>query len=464
MRKERPGLGEAAAWCEGRLMGPGGPLPDRLWTDSRDVGPGDGFIALPGERSDGHRFVGDALSNGARLVLGSEGGLAPWLDSMKGNGASCIVVERVEKSLVSMAEEYLAEVAPREKIAITGSVGKTTTRELVRSALEGSMRVHSALRSHNTLVGCSLTILGMPPDTEALVLEMGTNHPGEIAGTVAHFPPTVAVVTGIAPVHLEGLGDLEGVLAAKMEVIPKEGLKLLVFNSDDERLHKALNEGVYPVRAAGVGFSKGSTLLLTERSESEEGDLRIGLSYGGQSWVCESSLKGGHHAHNLGFAFMVGLALQVPPEKILQGVSSVSPLGGRGKWIRGTRVDLLIDESYNANPASVLAALDVFRKIDVPGRRWAVLGGMRELGRDSVPLHRSILEETAFLDGLVLVGAEWEPQEESKEKWCGAVWRVGNAKEALDLVSGLIEPEDSLLVKGSRFYGLELVVKGLAES
>ena len=464
MRKGRPDLEDAAAWCEGRLMGPGRPLPDRLWTDSRDVGPGDGFIALPGEHSDGHRFVGDALSNGARLVLGSEGGLAPWLDSVKVSGGSCIIVERVEESLVRMAEEYLAEVAPREKIAITGSVGKTTTRELVRSALEGSLRVHSALRSHNTLVGCSLTILGMPPDTEALLLEMGTNRPGEIAGTVAHFPPTVAVVTGIAPVHLEGLGDLEGVLAAKMEIIPKEGLKLLVFNSDDERLHKVMNEGVYPFRAAGVGFGKGSTLLLTERSESKEGDLRIGLSYGGQSWVCESSLKGGHHAHNLGFAFMVGLALQIPPEKILQGVSSVSPLGGRGRWIRGTKVDLLIDESYNANPTSVLAALDVFRKIDVPGRRWAVLGGMRELGGDSVSLHRSILEKTGFLDGLVLVGEEWEPLEESKKKRRGAAWRVGNAKEALDLVSGLVEPEDSLLVKGSRFYGLELVVKGLAGS
>ena len=140
-------------------------MPDKLWTDSRDVGPGDGFIALPGEHSDGHRFVGDALSNGACLVLGNESGLAPWLDSVKECEASCIVVGRVEESLVRMAEEYLAEVAPREKIAITGSVGKTTTRELVRSALDGSLRVYAALRSHNTLVGCSLTVLGMPPDT-----------------------------------------------------------------------------------------------------------------------------------------------------------------------------------------------------------------------------------------------------------------------------------------------------------
>lgn len=446
-------------------MGPGASLPDKLWTDSRDVGPGDGFIALPGEHSDGHRFVGDALSNGACLVLGNESGLAPWLDSVKERGASCIVVERVEESLVRMAEEYLAEVAPREKIAITGSVGKTTTRELVRSALDGSLRVYAALRSHNTLVGCSLTVLGMPPDTEALVLEMGTNHPGEIAATVAHFPPTIAVVTGIAPVHLEGLGNLEGVLAAKMEIIPRDGLRLLVFNSDDERLCNALNEGAYPFRAAGVGFGKGSTLLLTERSEGPDGDLRIGLSYGGQSWICESSLKGGHHAHNLGFAFMTGLALQIPPEKILQGISSVSPLGGRGRRIRGTRLNLVVDESYNANPASVLAALDVFRKVDVPGGRWAVLGGMRELGEDSVSLHRFVLEKTGFLDGLILVGQEWkEPLEGSPEKERKYVWRVSNAKEALDLVSGLMGSQDSLLVKGSRFYGLESVVKGLAGS
>lgn len=462
MRKERPKLVESAAWCGGRFVGPDGYLPERIWTDSRDVQQGDGFIALPGEKADGHRFVGEALKRGALLLIGTEQGLAPWTDAIKKAGSSCLIVEDAEKALVRIAEIYLGEVAPRQRVAVTGSVGKTTTRELIRSALETSVRVHAARRSHNTLIGCALTVLGMPPDTEVVVFEMGTNHAGEIAGIVEHFPPTVAVITGVAPVHLEGLRDIEGVLAAKLEIIPPEGLGLLVFNSDDDRLRGALEKGDFPIRMAGVGFRKGSALLLTEATENGEGNLRLGLSYGGQSWICQSSLKGIHHANNLGFAMMVGLSMHIPPERLLKGVSAISPLKGRGKWIRDGRVHLLIDESYNANPSSVSAALEVLGKLQVPGRRWAVLGGMRELGEASKDLHRVILLRTRFLDGVVLVGEEWEPFREEAEPGELSLWWAKDGKEAGVILDRIVGPEDTVLVKGSRSYGLESVVEGLS--
>jgi UDP-N-acetylmuramyl pentapeptide synthase len=213
---------------------------------------------------------------------------------------------------------------------------------------------------------------------------------------------------------------------------------------------------------AGVGFRKGSALILTEASENAEGNLRVGLSYGGQSWICQSALKGAHHANNLGFAMMVGLSMHIPPERLLRGVSSISPLKGRGKWIRNGRVHLVIDESYNANPSSVSAALEVLGKLQVPGRRWAVLGGMRELGEASKDLHRLILAKTKFLDGVVLVGEEWEPFRSETEPGAFHLWWAKDGKEAGILLERVVGTEDTVLVKGSRSYGLESVVEGLS--
>jgi UDP-N-acetylmuramoyl-tripeptide--D-alanyl-D-alanine ligase len=464
MRRDRPGLGESAGWCSGRLVGSEGILPERIWTDSRDVQVGDGFVALPGGHSDGHAFIGESLARGARVIICRAEGEASWIGQAKASGASLLLVEDTEKALLAIAEKYLEEVKPRQQIAVTGSMGKTTTRELIRSALAGPLHVHAARRSHNTLIGCALTVLSMPPETEILVFEMGTNHPGEIAAIVEKFPPTIAVITAIAPVHLEGLGSLEGVLAAKLEIIPKNGLDLLIYNSDDERLSMALEKADFPFRMAGVGFGRGSTLLLTEATESMGGVLRVGLSYGGQSWVCESLLKGPHHAYNLGFAFMTGVAIGVSPEVILQGMTKVAPLKGRGMWFRDGRVHLVIDESYNANPSSVAAALEVISSLESPGKRWAVLGGMKELGERSGELHREILDKTGFLDGLVLVGEEWEPFLAEGHPGGIPMWWAEDAGSASELLEGLVGKRDTVLVKGSRFYGLERVVERLAGS
>jgi UDP-N-acetylmuramoyl-tripeptide--D-alanyl-D-alanine ligase len=149
-------------------------------------------------------------------------------------------------------------------------------------------------------------------------------------------------------------------------------------------------------------------------------------------------------------------------ETLLKGISGMAPLRGRGKWIRDGRVHLLIDESYNANPSSVAAALEVLRSLAVPGRRLAVLGGMRELGEKSGKLHSEIFGMIDFLDGVVLVGEEWANITESPAGAKVQQWRVRDAKEAADLLEGLAVKEDTVLVKGSRSYGLEQVVERLA--
>ena len=461
MHRKRFGLSQSAAFCGGIVKGPEIPLPENIWPDSRDVREGDGFIALPGEHTDGHRFVGAALENGARLVIGTPEGIAPWEGRILEKGASCLVVKDAEIALVRIAEEYLREVSPKVRIAVTGSVGKTTTRELIRSALDPAFRVHSAKRSHNTRIGCALTVLSMPPESDVLLLEMGTNHPGEISGIVEHFPPTLAVITGVAPVHLEGLRDLDGVLSAKLEIIPREGLNLLIYNADDPKLSHALEGTQRAFRIAGVGFRKGSALLLTGAEAVQEGNLRGGLSYGGQTWVCQSLLKGAHHAYNIGFAVMVGVSLGVSPEVLLKGISEMGPLRGRGRWIRDGRVHLIIDESYNANPSSVAAALRVLQSLVVPGRRIVVLGGMRELGEESAKMHTEIFGMTDSLDGVILIGEEWERVTDTSTGRKAAVWRVRDSEEAATLLEDLVKKDDTVLVKGSRSYGLERVVERL---
>ena len=208
----------AAEWAEGTHCGPDVRLCRPWKSDSRDVGPGDAFVALRGEKTDGHLYVHNAMERGAKLLLVDISRVEElMLDEPEFSGVSVIAVQDTATALPVIARDYLKRVSPR-LTGITGSVGKTTTRELTVSLLKTEKKVHSAIRSFNTVVGCSLTILAMAEDTEVLVLEFGTNHFGEIREMVSLFPPETAVITEVAPAHLEGFENIEGVLRAKMEI------------------------------------------------------------------------------------------------------------------------------------------------------------------------------------------------------------------------------------------------------
>ena len=238
-------VSDAAAACGGKFYGPEAEAARAWRCDSREVRGGDGFAAIRGAKTDGHLYIKQAAEQGSRVVLAEREGLeGAGIRPEDFPGVSFIVTERrTEEALALAASEYLRRVAPKT-IAITGSVGKTTTRELTAAALAQRYKVHSAVRSFNTIIGCALTVLSMAEETEALVLELGTNHFGEIAEMVKYFPPETVIITEVAPAHLEGFGSVEGVLRAKLEICGSAKLKKIIFNCDNALLREMLATNV----------------------------------------------------------------------------------------------------------------------------------------------------------------------------------------------------------------------------
>jgi UDP-N-acetylmuramoyl-tripeptide--D-alanyl-D-alanine ligase len=223
-------LDEAAEITGGKLQGTDMPIGPALRTDSRKVQKGDGFIALPGTNTDGHAFIDDALCRGASYIVVEEDKAGSFIFESAGD-VPFLVVDDTSSALRKLAAHVFRQKSSlQEVIAVTGTVGKTTTRECIAAVLKKRFRVHSARESYNTWIGCALTILEMPLDTEILILEMGTNHPGEIAEMTASYPPTTAVITAIGPGHLEGLENVRGVLEEKIRILESTKLKRVLNN------------------------------------------------------------------------------------------------------------------------------------------------------------------------------------------------------------------------------------------
>ncbi|MDR3354967.1 MAG: Mur ligase domain-containing protein, partial [Synergistaceae bacterium] len=249
-------------------------MPCAFRADSRDVLPGDAFIAMPGERTDGHEFIVDAIERGASVIILQSDWYRENAAALDAFGAVKIPVENSERSAALLAKRWLDAVSPKV-VGITGSVGKTTTRELLYGALKDSVRTHSAVKSYNTLIGCTMTILSMPSDTETLILELGANHPGEIEELVRNFPVTHGVVTDVTETHLEGLKSINGVLSAKMEICKSEGLEFLSYNNDNDILSSAMRFADTPARTVRVGFGKADVSISDVRQNIDAGGVPL---------------------------------------------------------------------------------------------------------------------------------------------------------------------------------------------
>lgn len=456
---------EGAALCGGRLYGPDIKISRGWKCDSREINPGDGFVALKGAATDGHLYLHQAIERGAKLLLAEAAELERL--NIRGeaySGVSFIAVADTQRALASLAEEYLRRVSPRVA-AITGSVGKTTTRELTAAALKKRFRVHSAIRSFNTLVGCSLTILAMAEDTEVLVLELGTNHFGEIEEMVSHFPPEIAVITEVAPCHLEGFGSLEGVLRAKLEICGSPRLAAVVFNNDSGLLKNYMSYNFDNIKKIAVGSGEGASLKIKEAEvRLDENGPRTSavLCREGKDISLSCSLFGMQHAYNMGYAFAVASWLGLSDEEAAAGIAEISPISGRGLCKRSASRGWVIDEAYNANPASMSAAIRNTRAAaeSLGVRKWAILAGMRELGESAAEWHRRIIGELADFDGVMLLGEEW--------RGCGPLPEGAALFSSLEELISKIDYNDlndkMILVKGSNSYGLKRVVGALTEA
>ena len=425
-------------------------FPNHLATDSRDVIKGGAFVALEGEKVDGHNYIPQAIENGAGLVIVRKG------KNPGGLSVPVIELENPERDLAAIASKKLKAHNLAEIIGITGSVGKTTTRAALQKVLSPHFNIHAPERSFNTLIGCTATIMAMPKETEILILEFGANKPGEIRELTDYFPPTTAILTAVAPVHLEGFGTVEGVLREKMEITTAPDIRKIIFNNDNEYLNEAFK---YYVRSMGVGENKDSDFVIShDTSEYALPAMSFVLAHRVSQEIARFTVNiwGKHNAVPLSLASAVAHELNISLQECAESLRDFQALNGRGRVIildEGKK--FVVDDAYNANPASMRASLETFARVKCSGK-IAVLGEMRELGANSAMYHAELSPLLEGIDTVILVG----------EIWRGAVKGdyvfVDDWKSALEAVKK-IDGWQGLLVKGSNSLGLSNIVREIAE-
>jgi len=426
--------------------------------DSREVQPGDLFVAMPGTVHDGHRFVDGAFAAGAAGAIVSHPVSGPH-----------VLVEDTFEALQALGR------ASRERsratiCGVTGSVGKTSTKEALYAALDRNRpgKVHRSVKSYNNHTGVPLSLARMPRDAQYAVLEMGMNNKGEIAALTRQVRPHVALITAIAPAHIENLGSEEAISDAKAEIfegLEPEGIAIVPNDTAHrDRLVKAarrradriitFGRGDADVHAVhAVGANAGGSLISAALLERE---LTFTISQRGEHWVSNAlAVLAAVEAVGADVA-LAGLAL-----------ADMGGLKGRGQrhviMLDGGEL-LLIDESYNANPASMAATLKSLGAERDVARRIAVLGPMRELGEHSAELHAGLAPSVveARVDRLILIGEEMRPLEQVLDGHV-IVERVGSVDEATDALRRLVRPGDAVLVKASNSVGLAKLVESMAK-
>lgn len=427
----------------GRLVADAGPGP--VGTDSRRVAPGSWFVALRGDRFDAHDFLPMAAASGCAGAVVSRAPEA-W-------DRGLVVVPDTLVALQDLASSVRAQFRG-PVVGLTGSAGKTSTRVMVASCLQALGRVHATGGNLNNHVGLPLTLLATPPDADALVLELGMNHLGEIAALAAICKPVVRLITNVGAAHVEGCGSVEGVARAKQELFDtaRPGDTLVVNLDDPYVAAMPIAEGT---RVVTFGTRPGADVQLTDAvvdGTRLQTRLRIECTAG----VVRATLgvPGLHLGTNACAAVAVALALHVPVEGLGEALSSFQPEGMRNRVVRIAGAAVL-DDAYNANPVSVSAALRTLAAMG--GRRTAVLGDMLELGAEEGPAHAGVLAEAKAL-GIERVMVCGERMARAAGEIAEVYEDPERLADALDLREG-----DSVLVKGSRGARMERVLDRLRE-
>lgn len=440
--------------------------------DSRVCEAGDLFIALPGERTDGHRYVGEAFRRGAMAALIHEAeaaGEVPVVDLEGGPWPSALSLPvglRVSNTLQALhrwAAWWRARF-PVRVIGITGSVGKTSTKELIGAVLSRRYEVLKTEGNLNSEIGLPLVVLRLTPRHQRAVLEMGMYARGEIAALCAIARPVIGVVTMVGPVHLERLGSLEAIAEAKAELVealPEDGVAVL--NRDDPYVRAMA--GRTRARVFFYGLDPEADLWADEIvSEGLEG-IRFDLHYRGETFRrIRVSLLGRHSVHTALRAIAVGILEGLTWEEIFASLRDPRAQL-RLVAVPGMRGSIILDDTYNASPPSVLAALNLLAELE--GRKIAVLGDMLELGAYEVEGHRLVGGRAgAVADLLIAVGPR--ARIISREALAvgmpaDRVWMCDSNAEAVEILRQVVQPGDVILVKGSRGLRMEEIVNALCE-
>ncbi|MCG3138184.1 MAG: UDP-N-acetylmuramoyl-tripeptide--D-alanyl-D-alanine ligase [Phycisphaerae bacterium] len=447
---------EIISAIDGRVLCPIRPCSiSGISTDSRQVRSGDLFVAIRGERFDGHDFVETALQQGALFAVVS------LSDRFAGvpQANRVIVVPSTNAALGQLAA-YHRRLLPATVIAVTGSNGKTTTKAMITHLLSATRQGRSSPKSYNNEIGVPLTLLSAGAGDEFLVVEVGTNAPGEITALGRLVRPDIAVITSVGPAHLEKLLSIEGVADEKLSLLNHmEPGGAAIVNVDRPEVRLRLKPSA-DLNLITFGQHAEADLRLTD--VHEEGPLRFRIN---DRYEVTLRVPGRHNASNALAALAVGRRLGLEFEPMIERLASFELPDMRLQMHQYGRL-LVINDCYNANPASMRAAIEVLDNLKAPGRRVAILGDMRELGAASEQWHHEIgrVIGTSRIDLLFSVG-------DFAEVVCRAArtarphqlttHAANRVHELRDVLPDLLRPDDTILLKGSRAMQMEKVLEML---
>jgi UDP-N-acetylmuramoyl-tripeptide--D-alanyl-D-alanine ligase len=437
-------LSEIAAMANGELRGEDIYVSD-LSTDTRKLNQGDLFVALQGQKFDGHAFIDKSLSQQVQAVM---------VHKDVQTELPVIRVDDTLRALSRWANEWRKSVNPKV-IGITGSNGKTTVKQMITSIFSQAGSVCATKGNLNNHIGVPLTLLSMRKNNDYAVIEMGANHKGEINHLTHLAEPDVAVITNAGPAHLEGFGSIEGVAHAKGEIINgilSDGT--IVLNADDQYLSVWLDKAE-DLNVLTFGFSASADVKGRVVSENE-----LAVTTAIEEFQVTLPMMGKHNMYNALASIAVASALHVDTQKMIQGLQETDAATGRLNIKKGVLGSTIIDDAYNANPASLQAAIKVL--CSLPGESWLVLGDMGELGQNSREIHAQ-MGEFARIAGVKKLFVLGELSAHAADEFGAGAMKFMDREQLGKEILSQLHADCCVLVKGSRSMHMEDIVKVFVE-
>lgn len=431
-------------------------IVNQISIDTRTLEKGSLFVAIKGERFDGHDYIKQAVANGAAIVMVREGTNLP-------EKVPAIFVPDTLEALGKLAHEY-RKLFKIPVVAVTGSVGKTSTKEMIAAILAAKYKVHKSKGNYNNDIGLPLSVLEMDDEHDVAVFEMGMRGFDEISALSKIVNPDIAVITNIGISHIERLGSRQNILKAKLEIL--DGMKdkgIVILNGDDELLSGL--RGLLTQKTLFYGIDENQDIWAYDLSSSGEEGVYFQVKTGENDMKLFIPAPGIHNVHNALAGIAVAEALSMSESEIRKGLENFS-----GEQMRLSIKEKdgikFINDSYNAAPSSMTAALDVLCEIAGEKRKWAVIGDMLELGDWAKEAHRKIgrLVSKSGIEYMVAIGslAKWYVEGANEDPATKTITKLfANASEAKPYIKTLVQKGDVLLFKGSRIIKMDVLVQEL---
>ncbi len=445
-------LAEIASAIDGKLVGPDAEV-SQFSIDSRKIEAGDVYIALRGERFDGHDFVSEVIKKGAAAVV---------TEFQIDQDVSNLVVKDTRLALAEIAAAWKQKLSLKT-IAITGSNGKTSVKEMIAAVLAEQASVLFTQGNLNNDIGVPLTLLRLEEQHEFAVIEMGANHQAEIAYSCRFAKPDIGLITNIGAAHIEGFGSLDGVAKAKSEIVQSLGENGIAILNRDDNYFDFLKNRSSAQRIVSFGFHDDADIRaenIKVRQENKSIRTCFQLVSDKQSITINMKLAGQHNVMNVLAAAACAKALGIDLSQVRDALEKMVGVPGRMQFMHGKLGNIVINDTYNANPDSFQAALDVLAECE--GEPWVVLGALGEMGEHSLKIHQDLgtVIKSKNVVRLLAVGSDAEAA--SRSFGVGATFFESQA-QMIDQLNKELKGHETLLIKGSRAQKMENIVTAITQ-